>query len=139
MAAPRNRLVAKLKGMAAVEAIVGTKAFPVKAPQGTVLPYITYQQTADPPANHSTGATSTAECRIQVNCWASTYDGAVSLAAAVRGNEAESAPTGISGWIDDEGNVWHLQNEADGMESIMRGRDEFEAFQVVHNYLVWHE
>jgi len=133
---PNTLMVARLKGLTAVSDLVGAKIYPMKAPQKVALPYVTYQQISRVPANHAMGTTSTNFQRIQVDCWASSYDGAQALAAAVRGDEAESSPTGLAGWIDGNSQVWHLQNEMDDIEPITVGRDEFEAHRVIQEYFV---
>ncbi len=135
---PRTLLVAKLKGMTAVTDIVGQQIYPIKAPQGVSLPYITFQQISDVPINASKGATPTAAMRMQVNCFEDTYDKVHTLAAAVRGDEAVSSPTGLSGWIDGNGEVWHLDNELESADDIRDGQDEFQAYAVIQDYLVWH-
>ncbi len=133
---PYTRMVAKLKSMADVTALVGTRIFPMRAPQGAVLPFITYQRVSRRPVNWVRGTSTTNFLRIQVNCWATDYDGAVALAAAVRGDEDPNAPTGLSGWIDGEGEVWHLDIGTDDAENITPGRDEFEAIRVIQDYIV---
>ncbi len=135
---PRTRLVAKLKSMTAVTDIVGQHIYPIKIRQGVSLPYITFQQISDPPVNASKGATPTSAMRMQVNCFEDTYDKAHTLAAAVRGDEAVVSPTGISGWIDGSGEVWHLDNELDSADDVRDGQDDFHAYAVIQDYLVWH-
>ena len=133
---PYTLMVAKLKGMEAVSDLVGTRVYPTKAPQGVALPYVVYQLISRVPVNHSTGATQTNFQRIQVSCWAEDYDGALALAAAVRGDEDETEPTGLSGWNDSADQVWHLQNEMDDIEPLKVGRDEVEAHRVIQEYFV---
>lgn len=41
-----DALVAKLKSLGAISALVGTKIFPDTAPQGTATPYLVYEQTS---------------------------------------------------------------------------------------------
>ncbi len=133
---PYTLMVAKLKGLSAVSDLVQAKIFPMKAPQKVALPYITYQQISRVPVEHATGTTQTNFQRIQVNCWAADYDGAQALALAVRGDEAESEPTGLSGWIDGNSQVWHLHNEIDDVEIIKVGQDLHEAHRVIQEFFV---
>lgn len=133
---PYTRMVAKLKSMAGVTALVGTRIYPMKVPQGAVLPFITYRRISRTPVNWVRGTSTTNFLRIQVNCWAANYDGALALAAAVRGDEDPDAPTGLSGWNDGVSEVWHLETEIDDAENITPGRDEFEAIRVIQDYIV---
>jgi len=126
-----------LKALSAVTDLVDAKITPVKARQRAALPYITYQRISRVPANHSTGTTATNETRIQVDCCAATYDGALALADAVRGDEDETEPTGLSGYNDPSGSVWHLENESDFTAPLRSGQDEVEAHIVSMDFLVW--
>ncbi len=133
---PNTLMVAKLKALSDVSDLVGTRVYPMKAPQDVDLPYIVYQQISRTPENHATGTTQTNFQRIQVSCWAEDYDGAQALALAVRGDEDPTSPTGLAGWNDSNSDVWHLQSEIDDVESIKDGQDEFEAHRVIQEYLV---
>jgi len=136
MSDPHVRLVAKLKGTAAVSALVAARVWPMVAPQGQALPYLVYRRVDSVPVNHAGGTTADDFTRIQLDCYASTYDGARVLADAVRGNEDEVAPTGLSGWTDDDLRLWHLEIEQDGMEPLWDGMDRPAAFIVSQDYMV---
>ncbi len=136
MSEPHIRLVAKLKGTSAVTALVVARIWPMIVPQGQALPYIVYRRVDSVPINHAHGTTADDFTRIQIDCCASTYDGARALADEVRGDEDESNPTGLSGWIDGDNRVWHLEIEQDGMEPPWEGTDRPAAFIVSQDYIV---
>ena len=67
-----------------VSDVIGTKVFPAIAPQGTELPYITYQIISNNADQHMSGASGLQETRIQLNCWSASYAEVQNLAEAVR-------------------------------------------------------
>lgn len=136
MSDPRIRMVARLKAITAVTDLVGARIWPMIARQAQAQPYIVYRMVDRVPINHSAGTTTSNYMRIQVDLVASSYDGVMALADAVRGDEAESSPTGLSGWVDADSRVWHLESEQDDMEQIMDGRDQPVAFRIMQDYIV---
>lgn len=73
----RDRLVAD----ATVLGLVSSRVYPLQLPQTPTYPAISYQRISNTAQN---GSTAIRESRWQVNCWASTYAGAVSLAEATK-------------------------------------------------------
>jgi hypothetical protein len=69
---------------AGVTALVGARISPVLRAQNETLPCITLTVVSVVPANHLNGAPSLDANRVQVDSYATTYDGVRSLAAAVR-------------------------------------------------------
>ena len=140
---PQTRLVTRLKDIDDVTALVGSgddaRIYPAVVTQGESLPYITHQLISCVPVNVAGGATSTQSTRIQVDCWAASYDGARTLAAAVQGDQAELAPSGVSGWVDRQQSVWHMENKRDGASEVPAGRGKPQAYHVIMDFLVWHE
>lgn len=130
---PHTRLAAKLK---ALSTTAGNRVYPIKRLQRSDLPAITYRRTARVPVNWASGTTQTSFHYFEVQCWAATYDAAMTLAGQVRGDEDETAPTGVSGWTDDEGEVWHLESETDEVQKLKGGRDDFEAYCIVQDYMM---
>ena len=130
---PETELVAKLSGTSAVTDLVGDRIYPITARQGVALPYVTYQLISGAPVNHAAGTTTTEECRIQVDNYASTYSGVKALAAAV-----EDA---LSGWSDAAGTppitMCHLESRADLSEPIEPGSDTM-IHRVSHDYVIWY-
>lgn len=129
---PHKRLVALLKADGTVAAIT-TRVQPIRINQVGELPAITYQLISTSPVNHATGTTDTTEARIQIDCWASTYDGSKTLADAARG--------ALSGVADDSGDpqisMSHLVGEQDLPESPDPGEDTI-IHRVSQDYLVWY-
>jgi len=126
---PQTRLVAKLKATTAVTAIVSTRIYPVLRPAGTALPAVVYQVLSNNPVNTAGGSTTTREMRLTVDCIAGTYAGAWALANVVR--------DALSGWVDDSGDVWHLDSETDSPGDLGPGQEEQVTYGVNQDYLVW--
>lgn len=72
----RNRLAS-----GGVAALVSARVYPVLLPQTPTYPAVSYQRISNSGTN---GSTALRESRWQVNCWAATYAGAVSLSEAVK-------------------------------------------------------
>lgn len=77
-------MFARLSGAAAVAALVGARIHPLEVPQASTFPAVTYQQVSGPRDHSSRGPTGTANLRVQVDCWAESYDGAIAVAKVVR-------------------------------------------------------
>lgn len=72
-------LFAALTADATVGGLVVARVYPQKMPQSPTLPAITYSIVSRVPTDANT---EIFECRIQLDCWASTYAGASALAVA---------------------------------------------------------
>ena len=104
---------------------VGEKIYPVKIPEGTGLPAISYQQISGPREHNVSGAIGWVESRYQINSWAATYLEACDVATAVRvaidGYAGTSALLVIDHiFVVDEGDVSNLL--ADNEELDMYGK-----------------
>ena len=87
-------LVGNASGVAAV---IGDRFYPGLAPQGVTRPYCVYTRVASDPQNSLGGFTGNLErVRVQVDCYAETFDSAVAIAAAVRA-AVDAGGTGIKG------------------------------------------
>jgi len=75
MSTIQEQLVAYLAPVAALH--------PMVAPQGTPLPYATYQRVASGVHNVLSGPPSIDNARIQVDVWAGTYAAAQALAQSI--------------------------------------------------------
>ena len=64
--------------------IMGTRLYPLIAPQDATLPYMTYQQISGDRDHVLSGPTGFTKNRFQFNCWATTYGGAKRLFEALR-------------------------------------------------------
>lgn len=71
----------------ALASLVGDRVYPDVAPEGTLRPYLTYQQTGGDALNYLEGGVpGKRNARIQVNAWADTR-----LAASELSEQAEDA------------------------------------------------
>lgn len=100
-----STLFTVLAGAAPVSVLVAARIFPMRRPQRDMtLPAIVYQRVGSSPDYTLAGDSGLDAVRIQVSCWASTYAGAKSLAAAVRtavtGSASLSAITELE--LDDQ-------------------------------------
>ena len=77
-------LYARLTGCAPVAALVGTRVYPYALPQLPTLPAITYALTSEP-TEHCQNETYSRikRANMRVQCWASSWDGAIALGAVV--------------------------------------------------------
>lgn len=82
----RNQLVAD----SGVAALVVGRIYPLQLPQTPTYPAISYQRISNTGQN---GSTTLRESRWQINCWAATYAGAVSLAEAAKSAMEEHSDT----------------------------------------------
>lgn len=76
-------LKAYLAADAAVAALVGSRIYPLKLPQAPALPAITYQKVSGPRVISLSGYSGLSHPRLQIDCWAATYDQVKALSAAV--------------------------------------------------------
>lgn len=142
---PHTRIVARLKAVTAVTALIGTgndaKIYPINAPQDTDGDYITHQTVSDESINASVGATGTKHCRLQIISWSDDYDGARALAAAVEGDGDPSAPTGIAGWTIASGTPAISSCHLDGGDDMPSGMDPEQNTRkhgFSQDYIVWY-
>jgi hypothetical protein len=94
-----------LTGTAAISALVSARVYPVWLPQSPTLPCLTYQRISGSRVRSLTGPSSLAHPRIQIDCWAATYDGAKTLAEAVR--VALDGYSGLMGTVEVFGVIVH--------------------------------
>jgi hypothetical protein len=73
-----------LKSDPEVSAIVNGRVFPVMIPQGETIPSVTYQRISSVHEHTLQGYAHVENPRIQVDCWAETYNEAKSLFYAVK-------------------------------------------------------
>lgn len=83
MSVIEEAMVTRLLADATVAAAVGTRIYPVAAPQGATMPHIVYQRISGPRV-HSHDGSDLAHPRFQFACNAATYAAAKALANAVR-------------------------------------------------------
>jgi hypothetical protein len=123
-----SNLYSFLSGKAAVTALVSTRIYPLKLPQGYSLPAISYQRVSSPRLYALSGTTGRLRARIQLDCWADTYSAVKGLADAVRGELNGHTGTFGSSTVDS----LTLDAERDGFE------EDTEVFRVLQEYIISH-
>jgi hypothetical protein len=76
-------LKAYLAADAAILALVGSRIYPLKLPQAPTLPALTYQKISGSRVTSLSGYSGLSHPRMQIDCWASTYEQVKDVAAAV--------------------------------------------------------
>lgn len=122
-------LYSLLTTTAEISAIVGTRVYPVKLPQKPTAPAITYQRIYSARVRSTSGPSGLTRTRIQIDYWATTWEGAKALADTVReaidGHRCTTAGTRIGS----------IEVEAD--------RDFYEPdalfYRVSQDLTIWHE
>lgn len=124
-AALRSRLVAA----GPVTALVGTRIYWTKVPQGAVLPYVRMQTVSDERPQDLDDYDAGRETRVQVDCFASDYATARALSQAII--TATNSPTTLSG-------VAFGRTAAEGPRDL--GEDTAQGFihQLSMDLLIWH-
>jgi Protein of unknown function (DUF3168) len=74
-------LVTTLTGDSAVNALVAGRVSPLKIPEGSPLPAISYQVITGAPVSSSQGKNATGNYTVQVDCWGALPDQGGYLAA----------------------------------------------------------
>ena len=77
-------VAAALTASPEVEALVSGRVYPLKLPQGTVLPAVTYQRTDSSP-DYTLQGYGSESVTLMLNSFGPTYEEAKELAMAVRG------------------------------------------------------
>lgn len=77
-------LYARSQAHAGLSALIGTRFFPVTAPQGVALPYCVFTQLGDDPTHAMSDDTGLVSARYEIACYAGDYDAARSVGAQVR-------------------------------------------------------
>lgn len=125
MAIPGNAIYARLKAHAGTLALVGSRIYPMRLPQGPTYPAIRYQFIGAPRV-HAMGAdTGQVNASLQVDCYAETYTGARTLSDQVI--DALSRWEATSGgvvvdhvFVDGERDLDEPTLEHDGEQGIYR-------------------
>jgi hypothetical protein len=89
-------LVYKLTTTAGLTALISTRVYLERIPQGATLPCLTYQRISTPRvlAHDTSGSAGTASPRFQFDAWATTYASAKAITDALR-----AALSGFKGTI----------------------------------------
>lgn len=114
---PGDLLFSLLTQHPAVAALVGTRVYPVRVPQGKPLPAVAYQQIG----GTSKPCDSYGRYRYQLSCFADTYTSVVQLSSAV-----EQALSGYEqGDIYIEADAAALDQFAENADKAFRTQDFF--------------
>ncbi len=120
-----------------VAALVVSRVYPVLAPQGAAIPYVTFQRISGPRVYHMGGATGLARVRMQVDCFAADYVAVKALATAVRGAlEAQRGSLGGAG-LKINFRMMHLEDDQDSGPDITPGAATG-IRRVTQDWDIWH-
>lgn len=107
---PEQAVLDRIRDIAAVAALVGTRVYQLRLPQGATLPAVRVQQIGDVGSMHQRGETNLYRTRVQVDAYAGEasgtdpYAAATTLADAIHGDWQDGSPAppqGLSGWQGD--------------------------------------
>jgi hypothetical protein len=73
-----------LTGQTSISSVVSTRVYPLKRPQGTALPAITYKVISKIFSHRLSGSDGTARARVQISCFSRNYLQALEMAEALR-------------------------------------------------------
>lgn len=127
-------LVYGLANNAGVSALVSTRVYNLRIPQGATFPLITIARVSTTRilSQDSSGSSGTANARVQIDAWASTHKVAKQITDAVRAylNGLKATITsGADTIVIQAGLVDQETPEYDTEINLYRGRSE---------YIVWH-
>ena len=99
-----------LSGDSTLSGLVGTKIYPVKAPQRVTFPYIVYSLSSTDPTDQKDGVSPVDDNTLEVDCYADSYRTAHTIALSIR-----AALDDYSGTVQGV-KIRHLwfQNQSDG-------------------------
>lgn len=80
-----DAIYSTLSGASAVSSLVGTRIYPYIAPENASAPFITFQAITELNNNLLDGGRAGRNMRWQINCYATTPNGAEALGDAVEG------------------------------------------------------
>lgn len=91
---------AELSAVDGITAIVSTRIYPNKAPQGALAPFIVYSIVSEIPENSLNGltATSTSESRVQLDCYSKRYLEAHQIALLVEETLSDINRSDFGAW-----------------------------------------
>ena len=121
---------------AGIAAVVGTRVYPIRLPQGQISPSIIYTRISGFGDNHMLGPSGLSRPRLQVDCWAQSADTASTLANLVK--ERIDGFRGTWLWGEDspeEGIAVQgvfFENEREDYD------DAVQLYRVSRDYFVWY-
>lgn len=123
-------LTSHLLAFAALSALVGSRVYPVRRPQGDPLPAVVIHTIDGLPDYTSQGPSGLLSSRIQFDCWGKTYASAKSVARAVAQRLSGFKGT-VSGVVFQGG---FLEGERDSYEE---GTGKSDLFRVSLDFIIW--
>ena len=112
---------------------VGTRIYRYRRNRGSAFPAVTFERIETTTENHSTGATVTEHCRVEVDSWAEDMDTCRTVADAVK--------TALSGWSNTGGtpsiSMSHIQSDIDMTEEPNDGTDVL-LHRISQDYELWY-
>lgn len=127
-------LVYKLANTAGITALVSTRVYNLRIPQGATLPCITITRISTPRLHtHDTsGSAGTAYPRIQIDAWGVTHSSVKAITNAVR-----AALEGYKGTITSGADTVTVQGALTDDETI-EFDSETELYRSRTDWIVWH-
>ncbi|HKJ75398.1 MAG TPA: DUF3168 domain-containing protein [Alphaproteobacteria bacterium] len=117
---------------ATISGLVGTRIFPVRAPQGGSFPAMTYTPVSGQRFHNTGGGAGLSGPRIQFDCWAEAYSEAKSLADALR--ERLDGYSGSAGSGTVQGAFFDTERDSFEPDAGVSG-----LYRVSHDYFVYYE
>lgn len=105
---------------AAIAALVGTRIYPVKLPQGVSGTSLILNEISGQGDHHMQGASGLVTVRMQIGAWATTADGAHALFLAVK--EAIDGYRGLMGDVTVQGVFIDSWRDIDDTVANLRGK-----------------
>lgn len=105
---------------AAVAALVGTRIYPIKLPQGITAASIVYQEISGIGDHHMQGPSGLSRVRMQIGAWAQSADAAHALFLAVK--EAIDGYQGLMGSVYVQGVFIDSWRDIDDTVANLRGK-----------------
>lgn len=110
---------ARLTAHSGTDALVGGRIYPLRLPQGPTYPAVRYQVISAPRTQLMGGPVGEVHARVQVDCYALTYEEADQLSAQVR--IALNRWDGTSGGVVVEAVFLENERDIDEPETIDKG------------------
>lgn len=131
----QSELYSRLSGTTDLTAIVGTRIFPIKAPQDTKMPYVVYQRISGVPVHAMSADADVVHSRFQVTCVADSVAGSNGTNAV-----AKQVKASLSRWSKSTGNPEILEVFTDNEIDLWRDIDASDvgAYQTALDFIVHH-
>lgn len=115
-----------------ISGLIGTRMYPVRAPQNKPFPLVTYTPITGTRFHHSEGGAGLSGPRIQIDCWGESYADAKNTADAIR-----KVLDGYSGAAGDEtiqGAFFDSERDSFEPDAGVEG-----VYRVSHDYFIYFE